>query len=291
MGNSELTIMELKRSLTAELSAIFSPREAQSVSRLILEHLGFPELSILSDPTTIIDSKLQAEINKIVDELNSNRPIQYILGETEFYGLRLIVNENVLIPRPETEELVSMIIKDSTLNSPAILDCGTGSGCIAIALSKNLKNAQTIAIDVDPGAIAVARKNATINQVSIEFITESLFDISSLPHNKSIDILVSNPPYVTVSDREKMMSNVIDFEPQTALFVPENDPLIFYKEIIRLADINLAPEGVIWVEINEALGSATKILFQKSGYDSVSLFKDMHGKYRFIKAMKQNGRL
>ncbi len=289
MGNNVTTIIELKRSLTNELSNIYTTGESQSVSRLILEHLGFPEISILKDPSIIINSKLQAEINKIVDELRSNKPIQYILGETEFYGLKLIVNKHVLIPRPETEELVSLIIQDSKFAKPVVVDCGTGSGCIAIALSKNLKDAHTFAIELDSEAISVARKNAINNQANIQFINESLFDISSLPGNNKIDILVSNPPYVTESEKDKMMPNVTDFEPKTALFVPDNDPLIFYREIIRLADKNLSPEGVVWLEINEALGPDTKNLFQKSAYSNVKLLKDIHGKDRFIKAMKSNG--
>ncbi len=284
MGSNDITISELKRSLTNELTSIFSPGEAQSHSKLILEHLGFSGISILREPSTVIDSKIQAEIKKIVDELRTNKPIQYILGETEFHGLLIKVDKNVLIPRQETEELVSIIIKNNNHNNPKILDVGTGSACIAIALARNIKGAELIAMDVDPGAISIAKKNARNNKVDIEFLTESLFDFKTIPGEKKLDILVSNPPYVTESEREQMAPNVTEFEPGIALFVANNDPLIFYREIIRIAKNILNDDGSIWLEINEALGKETKDLFLRNGYNSVALLKDIHEKDRFIKA-------
>ena len=286
MGTNVTTISELKRSLTKELTSIFSTGEAQSVSRLILEHLGFQEISILKEPSTVIDYKFQAEIKKIVGELKNNKPIQYVLGETEFYGIRLKVDKNVLIPRSETEELVSHIIGENKLKKPVILDVGTGSGCIPIALGSHIECAYIMAIDVDEKALEIAKINAKNNKVDCHFIKESLFEIQNLPIDDKVDILVSNPPYVTLSEKKIMDANVTEFEPGMALFVPDDDPLVFYKGIIRLANDVLTDDGVIWLEINEALGQETLDLFIRSGYEKASLIKDIHEKDRFIKALK-----
>lgn len=278
------TISELRRTLIKELSAIFSSGEAQSVSRLILEHQGYSQIKILNDPSAPINNKIQAEIRKIVKELHNNRPIQYILGETEFYGIPIKVNESVLIPRPETEELVDMIIRENSHEHPVILDIGTGSGCIAVALGKNLENSEVTAIDIDPDSLTLARENAAINQVDIEYIHKSLFDFSFPKEKRKIDILVSNPPYVSYAEKKMMLPNVLENEPDIALFVPDSDPLLFYREIIRLAKDDLASNGIIWLEINEALGQETSELFIEDGYKTVDVLKDIHGKDRFIKA-------
>ncbi len=278
------TISELRRTLTNEISAIFSTGEAQSVSRLILEHFGIPQIEIVKDPSALIDNKIQAEIRKIVKELHNNRPIQYILGETEFYGLTLKVNESVLIPRSETEELVEMVTGENSIDYPTVLDIGTGSGCIAIALAKHIEGSRVMAIDIDPKALELARENAVSNQVEIEFIHQSLFGFSLPEGIKKVDILVSNPPYVTQAEKKLMQPNVLEHEPGVALFVPDNDPLLFYREIIRLAKDGLAANGMIWLEINEALGKKTRTLFLENGYNAVAILKDIHGKDRFIKA-------
>lgn len=286
MGPNVTTISELKRSLTNELTTIFSKGEAQSVSRIILEHLGFPEFSIVKEPSTVIEYKFQAEIRKIVGELKKNKPIQYVLGETEFYGINLKVDKNVLIPRQETEELVSYIIDENRHKKPVILDIGTGSGCIPIALGKHIDNTIVLAIDVDKKAIEVASENAKKNNVDVRFIDNSIFNIRSLPINRKVDILVSNPPYVTMAEKQLMNANVTEYEPEVALFVPDNDPLVFYREIIRFAEDLLADDGIIWVEINEAFGQETLALFLEAGYEKASLRRDIHGNDRFIKAMK-----
>lgn len=284
MGVTLITISELRRTLIKELSAIFSSGEAQSVSRLILEHLGYSQITILNDPSALIEYKIQAEIRKIVIELRKSRPIQYILGKTEFYGIPIKVNGSVLIPRPETEELVEMIIRENSHDHPIILDIGTGSGCIAVALCKNLENSAVTAIDIDPNALMLARENAAINKVDIEFIQKSLFDFSFPEGKRKVDILVSNPPYVSYAEKKLMMPNVLENEPDIALFVPDNDPLLFYREIVRLAKNDLASNGIIWLEINEALGKETRELFLEDGYKTVDVLKDIHGKDRFIKA-------
>ena len=286
MSTNLTTISALKRSLTNELTSIYSSGEAQSVSRLILEHLGFEEILIIKEPSAVIDYKIQAEIRKIVGELMNNKPIQYVLGETEFYGIRLKVDKNVLIPRSETEELISHIINENKFKNPVILDIGTGSGCIPIALGSHIECTNVMAVDVDEKALEIAKGNALDNKVEVRFIKKSLFEMRTLPIDGKVDILVSNPPYVTVSEKKLMNVNVTEFEPELALFVPDNDPLVFYKEIIRLANDVLADDGVIWVEINEALGQETLDLFIGAGYENAILLKDIHEKDRFIKAMK-----
>lgn len=286
MSASPSTISELRRRLIIELSAILSKGEAQSVTRLILEHLGFSHNDILKDPSAHVNHKFQAEIKQIVGDLHKNRPIQYILGETEFYGITLNVDESVLIPRPETEELVDLIIKEESHERPVILDVGTGSGCIAIALGKHLPHKQVLAMDIDPDALGVARVNATANNVNVDFIQHSIFGFHLPEGCGKIDLLVSNPPYVTFIEKQRMIPRVLDNEPDIALFVPDKDPLLFYREIARLANDELAEEGIIWVEINEAYGKETRELFLHNGFSKAGVLKDIHGKDRFIKASR-----
>ncbi|MDA3821966.1 MAG: peptide chain release factor N(5)-glutamine methyltransferase [Bacteroidales bacterium] len=284
MSTESYTIADLKRSLLNDLQKIFHSGEAYSICRIILEHYGYPESSILKNPSALINYKFRTEIKKIVKELNTNRPIQYILGETFFYDLRFFVDENVLIPRPETEELVSNILLETKQHTPRILDIGCGSGCIAISLAHSITDCTVHAMDVDIKAIEVAKKNAAENNVQIEFIHNSLFDPHSILEKPFYDIIVSNPPYVTQDDRLLMSPNVTKYEPELALFVPEDDPLIFYREIVNFSKKRLKNEGVIWFEINEKYGEEVKALLVKSGYINVKLLKDIHGKNRFINA-------
>jgi release factor glutamine methyltransferase len=288
MSTESYTIADLKRSLLNDLQKIFQSGEAYSICRIILEHYGYPEISILKNPSVLINYKFRSEIKKIVNELNTNRPIQYILGETFFYDLRFFVDENVLIPRPETEELVSNILLENKQDTPRVLDIGCGSGCISVSLAASIPGSLVQAMDVDIKAIEVAKKNAAENNVQVEFIHNSLFDPHSIPEKASYDIIVSNPPYVTQDDRLLMSPNVTKYEPDLALFVPENDPIIFYREIVNFSKNRLTNEGVLWLEINEKYGKELVSLFRDSGYKNVRLLEDIHGKDRFIKAMKNN---
>jgi release factor glutamine methyltransferase len=288
MSTGTVTIYDLKRSLLNDLSVIFSGNEAYSITRLILEHFGFSEISLLKKPDVIIDNILQAEIKKIVNELSKNSPIQYILGETIFFDLKFHVNKNVLIPRPETEELVSKILMENKMHDPIILDIGCGSGCISITLAHNIPKSKVYALDVDEQALETAKTNAIENNVNVEFIHKSIFEFEAEPENEVFDIIVSNPPYVTHEEEQFMSPNVTKYEPEKALFVPDNDPLIFYREIIRFAKTAIAARGIIWVEINEKFGNELKDLFHESGYTNVRLIKDIHGKDRFINASKND---
>ena len=204
MNKGSQTISEIRRSLVAQLSELFSENEATSITRLILDHVGFNEYAILKEPSVQINSKTVSEITKIVYELKKNRPIQYILGQTSFMDLPILVDEHVLIPRPETEEMVSRILLENKIGSPCIIDIGCGSGCIAIALAHHIPKAKVSAVDTDAEALQLAKKNALLNHVSVDFIHQSIFDIETDSKEKPYDIIVSNPPYVTATDKLSM---------------------------------------------------------------------------------------
>lgn len=283
MNNKALNIAILKQSLFRELSEIYDSNEAFAVTRLVLEHFNFPESSILKNPSAPVEEQTLREIKKIVSDLHKNKPVQYALGEAYFYERLFEINDKVLIPRPETEELVSNILLESHMPAPVILDIGTGSGCIAITLKAMLPGSDVFALDVDPEAIELAKRNAACNNVNIKFLEESIFDFNPDPDKLRFDIIVSNPPYVKYSERNQMHPRVTQYEPELALFVPDDDPLVFYKEIIRLSQTMLNPSGTIWLEINEAHGEELCNVFRVSGYSKIRLLKDIHGKNRFIK--------
>lgn len=288
MNNLPARITEVRRDLIASLTDLYTGNEALSVSRLILEHLGFPESDMLRDPVAVVNPEIQSEINKIVSELTKNRPVQYVLGETEFHELKFYVDENVLIPRPETEELVSNILLETQQSSPRIIDIGSGSGCIAIALAVMLPESEIIALETDPGALDIAKKNADLNKVVAEFIPGDILDEHSFHPDAPFDIIVSNPPYVTRGERAFMEKRVTAHEPDLALYVPDEDPLLFYRAIVRFAEKWLHQTGTIWVEINENFGQETLQLFDAHGFKNTRLMKDIYGKDRFIKAMRNN---
>jgi release factor glutamine methyltransferase len=220
----------------------------------------------------------------ILEQLNKEIPVQYILGTTHFYGLELEVNPNVLIPRPETEELVDWIVQKSKIKNQEskiiILDIGTGSGCIAISLAKNLPNAEVFALDVSDKALATAQKNAELNQVEIQFIHQSILETEDL--GQQFDLIVSNPPYVRHLEKQEIKKNVLDNEPHLALFVEDNDALIFYRKIAQLAKKNLCPNGQLYFEINQYLGQETLDLLQEMGFKDTTLRKDIYGNDRMI---------
>jgi release factor glutamine methyltransferase len=224
----------------------------------------------------------------ILDQLKKEIPIQYLLGTTHFYGLEFEVNSAVLIPRPETEELVDWIIQNSKLKAQnsklKILDIGTGSGCIGIALAKNLPNAQVFALDVSEQALATAKKNAEKNQVQLTFIHQSILETLDLA--QEFDIIVSNPPYVRELEKLEIKKNVLDNEPHLALFVEDNDALIFYRKIAQLAQKNLNPKGQLYFEINQYLGQETLILLLEMGFKNCELRQDIYGNDRMIQCSK-----
>ncbi len=230
------------------------------------------------------DLKLSKDvINKfvfIVDDLIQSVPIQHILGEVKFYGLTLKVNSNALIPRPETEELVDWALKDE-FNS--VLDIGTGTGCISIALALNTK-ASVIAIDVSKEAIELAKFNALQNQVNIDFLHKDIFLMEDIP---VVDLIISNPPYVLDSEKKSMKKNVLNYDPHISLFVPNNDPLLFYDKISDLAISNLPSNGKLYFEINEKFGSDICLMLDKKGFVDIELKNDVNNKQRMIKSVKK----
>ncbi|GHS91170.1 release factor glutamine methyltransferase [Bacteroidia bacterium] len=231
-------------------------------------------------------------IEDIVLRLQNYEPIQYILGETEFYGMTFTVNRNVLIPRPETEELVELIINTYTAHRVpctthcepyTILDIGTGSGCIAVSLAKYLPQARVYAIDNSEKALETAKYNASINKVDVQFIRQDIFEVfPSGIFPEKWDIIVSNPPYITTSEQKSMARNVLDHEPHNALFVPDQDPLLFYKYIAGFGKKYLKENGEIYVETSALHGSDTEKMFLSERYSSVELIKDISGKDRIV---------
>lgn len=250
-------------------------------------NLSFSE--IISCKFTNLSNTEKQKISHIVERLENNEPIQYVLGKTEFYGLVFKVNSSVLIPRPETEELVEWILLEAKQANSHLLDIGTGSGCIAIALAKHLHNSRVDAWDISEKALEVAFHNATTNDVSVNFSKVDV--LKPINVNKCFDVIVSNPPYIAVSEKEKMESNVLDFEPYEALFVPNREPLVFYDRIADIAQELLNNNGLLYFEINQAKGREVVELLQSKGFSDIELKKDISGNYRMIRAMKNNDRL
>ncbi len=284
------TVKQINNKINESLNSFYPLSEIQSFSYLIFEHiLNFSKTDIYLKSESIINQDNYNEFIKVIDELKTYKPIQYILGKTEFYGLTFNVNHSVLIPRPETEELVDWIIndckKDSILQAKKeikILDIGTGSGCIAIALAKNIQNAQIEAIDISEPAIEVAKLNVEKNETKVIFHTLDILNFKNYSSENQYDIIVSNPPYIKESEKKLMHANVLDYEPHTALFVSDSDPLLFYKTIANFGSKYLTKNGKLYFEINEALGNETCEMLSYSGYNNITLKKDINGKDRMI---------
>ena len=287
MGVNLQTIKDIRNYLTEELGEIYTAREIKSITDLILTSvLGIDKIHLLSRIESPVTRKQKKAIINISKELKSGKPIQYIIGETLFYNCRIRVDESVLIPRPETEELVDLIIKENEGFQGKILDIGTGSGCIAIALAKNLRGSEITATDVSANSLATAAKNAKFNGVEISFVENDILN-EDLTGIEKTDIIVSNPPYVMDSEKEKMNRNILGFEPHNALFVPDNDPLKFYRSILKAAENKLIPKGRIYFEINETKGNLMADLLKAYKYSGVSIVKDINGKDRIAKGYKK----
>lgn len=284
-----MKIKEYRSYFIQELTPIFDAGEAESFFYLILEEKHqLKRIDLALHPDLVFS---EAEIivwNSILEQLKQEIPIQYLLGKTSFYGLDFEVNEHVLIPRPETEELVEWIIKSNlkgqNSKSLNILDIGTGSGCIAISLAKNIPNAQVFAIDVSEKALATAKTNAENNSVNVTFINQNILETADL--EQQFDVIVSNPPYVRNLEKEEIKKNVLDNEPHLALFVEDNDALIFYKKIAELAQKNLSENGQLYFEINQYLGKEMVDLLEKMNFKNTELRKDIYGNDRMTQSTK-----
>lgn len=267
----------------AKISPIYEMEEAKNIALFVFEHyLKISKVDILVNKMTDINF----DFEPIITRLLSHEPIQYIIGEADFYGLRFKVNENTLIPRNETEELAELAVKKlSSIKSNdrklRVLDIGTGSGCIAISIAKNLEFVEVTAWDISEKALETAMKNAKENNVTVHFEQQ---DILNFQNNilEKFDLIVSNPPYVTISEKDRMRNNVKNFEPHLAFFVEDSDPLIFYSSISKFALKNLTTNGLLMVEINEQFGNETRDCFLKDGFTFSEIVKDIHGKNRIV---------
>ena len=284
-----MKIKEYRSYFIQELTPIFDEGEAESFFYLILENkqqLKRIDLALQHDLTFSED---EIKIwNAILEQLKNEIPVQYLLGKTSFYGLDFEVNTNVLIPRPETEELVDWIIKSNQVDHNSkglkILDIGTGSGCIAISLANYIPNAQVFAIDVSESALDTAKKNAESNKVEVTFTNKNILETVDL--EQQYDIIVSNPPYVRNLEKEEIKKNVLNNEPHLALFVEDNDALIFYRKIAELAQKNLSEKGQLFFEINQYLGQEMINLLEEMNFKNIELRKDIYGNDRMIRSEK-----
>jgi len=285
------------RFIRQSLSSLYSEREANKLAINVLQHVtNLSQAAILTCKDTVLSENERQKIEQIVARLQKSEPLEYILGKTEFYGLSFCVSPDVLIPRPETEELVDWIIRDTKHPAPRILDIGTGSGCIAVALAKNIENSNVFAIDISENALEIARKNAEINNVNVEFFRKDIFKapsmggVAAVPPPKSpieggfrgdFNIIVSNPPYVCESEKADIEANVLLYEPHTALFVPNENPLVFYRAIANFALTHLS--GSLYFEINRAFGQEICTMLGEMGFSDIELRKDNYGNNRMIK--------
>lgn len=265
-----------------KLTPLYDVMEAESFFAIALQELkGWKRTDLALNPDAELSAEELVKWNDVLAQLEQYRPVQYIFGKAHFYGLVFAVNENTLIPRPETEELVEWIIHENKSRGRiSIVDIGTGSGCIAIALAKNLPDAAVFAIDVSTGALATAKQNAENNKVDITFWQKDILQTESLP--QKFDVIVSNPPYVRNLEKAEIKQNVLEHEPHLALFVDDNDALVFYRKIALLAKSALNANGRLYFEINQYLGSETVEMLETYGFKNVILRKDIYGNNRMI---------
>ena len=282
-----MTISNLKSNFIHALSGIYPSEEIESFFNILAqEFLNLSRIQIALDRDQLVSAEKVEKIKTATERLKMYEPIQYIVGDTEFFGLTFKVNPSTLIPRPETEELVQYIIDDvselkNNSNPVELLDIGTGSGCIAISLAKNLQNSKISAMDVSSEALKIANKNACENMVNITFLEQDILLCKALP--EKYDIIVSNPPYVRELEKEWMQPNVLKHEPELALFVKDSDPLIFYRKIAELSRDSLKPNGKLFFEINEYLGEEMTELLVGLGFRDIEIKKDIFEKDRMLK--------
>lgn len=286
-----ITSNRLKAILTfakTELALFYDEREIQSFFYMLCEHyLGIAKTAVILNPDYALSESELLKFNFAIKDLKAEKPIQYILGKTEFFGFDFKVNEHTLIPRPETEELVKWVIDNENSTSPLqILDIGTGSGCIAISIAKQLPEAKVMGVDISAKALQIARLNNENLNASVIF---ELMDILNPPKTfaSTFDIIVSNPPYVLETEKTLMKKNVLEFEPHQALFVKDSDPLLFYRKILDFAQNHLVSNGKIYFEINEKLGTELSVLLKEFNYRQIEIKNDLFDKPRMICATKK----
>lgn len=296
-----MKISDAEKHIREGLQGIYDESESRNMAQLVLEACtGFSRSDLLLNKAALLSPEQEETIAQHLRRLQQHEPVQYVLNTAWFFGMELYVDRNVLIPRPETEELVDWIVNDvkaagldvfergpmqaDVTSCLKILDVGTGSGCIALALKKAMPKAEVWGCDVSEEALNVARRNGAALDIRVDFQGLNFLNEAQQTFLPTVDIIVSNPPYVPLSDKESMQPNVLNFEPHTALFVPNDDALLFYKAIAQFAKKRLYRNGAIYLEIHEELGAAVAGLFEQEGYPQVELKKDMQGKNRMVKA-------
>ena len=286
-----MKLKTIKEAFHKELDAIYGKEEVSSFFYLLIEsYCYFTRLKLALEPEKTISKAEEELLLQALNRLKEQEPIQYIIGETEFYGLPFKVNVHTLIPRQETEELVEWVIASNKKNKPlTVLDIGTGTGCIAISLAKNLPNAKVYALDVSEKALEKAKENAVLNEVEVTFVSADILNHSTCDlklENIDFDIIVSNPPYVRNLEKQEMRTNVLANEPHLALFVEDDNPLQFYNAITAFAIAKLKGKGELYFEINEYLGEEMLALLQENDFKDIELKKDFFGKDRMLKGVK-----
>ena len=282
-----MTMQEATYSMLNQLRSIYAEGEASQITDWAMEKLtGSKKAERMLYKNSAITNEEEALLQAYIERLMLHEPVQYVLNESWFCGFRFYVDKNVLIPRPETEELVEWIITDCKfpVNELKILDIGSGSGCIPVSLKRRIRKAEIWGCDISAEALEVAKKNAAALGTDVNFIQLDFLDKEQWKQLPSFDIIISNPPYVPEKDKQHMNANVLHYEPATALFVPDNDPLVFYKAIAEFGKTQLNKSGSIYTEIHESLGQAAVVAFQSAGYIS-EIKKDMQQKDRMVKAV------
>ncbi|TAG14468.1 MAG: peptide chain release factor N(5)-glutamine methyltransferase [Sphingobacteriia bacterium] len=281
-----MTITTAKKNIISATLCLYDERESANIAILLIEWItGWSRTNQLMNRDTTLTPDQQISINAAIERLTTGEPIQYIIEKAWFMGMPFAVNSSTLIPRPETEELVNWVLTDLTQQRPRILEIGTGTGCIPISLKLKQADAQLTAIDISATALATAHNNALALEARIDFMQLDFLDETNWMQLGHYDMIVSNPPYIRLQEKETMHQNVVGFEPHLALFVPDHDPLIFYRKIHAFAQQHLAKNGSIYLEINEALATEVTNLFD-NGY-KVECRKDLQGKDRMVRAVKK----
>lgn len=278
-------IKEIILWINSELKSIYPASEINAFVSIIFHYLlNYSKTQLLVNEDKILPTKTIQEINHIVSELKLHKPIQYIIGRTEFYNLNFSIISGVLIPRPETEELVHWVINENKGEFFKILDIGTGSGCIAISLAKNMPGSVVYAMDISEDALTLTRKNSMLNNVEIHLTQGDILRNKCLL-NETFDVIVSNPPYVRESEKKYMQANVLDYEPHNALFVPDDDYLLFYRKILEFSHTHLNPNGKVYFEINESFGNEVGLLLEEKNFSEILIKKDLNGKDRMARGI------
>lgn len=284
---SQLTISQLYRELVASLTNSLGEREANAAAKIILEDIrGITPTDLIVNAHRTVEETTAKRIRDIVEEIKNGMPVQYAVGSARFYGIDFIVTPDVLIPRPETEGLIDMIVKENAnLRDLQILDCGTGSGCIAISLARHLPIANIDAIDISSKALKIAKENSKRLNAKVNFFEEDILTLKQYD-DKTYDIIVSNPPYIAEEEAPTIDDRVKNYEPNVALFVPNDDPLVFYRAITEFASAALKPQGTLYFEINPRFTGEMEQLLKSYGFSDIDIIRDYIGRYRYIRAKK-----